>query len=186
MESSSQSYMSTSQQNSPAELLAASSEGSTVADRGTTAPETGDGEAADGGAFGPIRRVLLLKRSELLRQQSKQLDSLHAADKHHLADLDEMSSDASDTDSLCALVDMESQTLEQIEAALNRIEAGSYGRCEGCEEPIPSERLEVLPFAPLCVGCQQRAESEPGFLDELAERHNESEDEDDDDDDDDD
>ena len=156
-----------------------------MADRATTASETGDGETTNGemteGAFAAIRRALLLKRSELLSQQSKQLDSLHSADKHHLADLDELSSDASDTDSLCALVDMESQTLEQIEAALNRIDAGSYGRCEGCEESIPPERLEVLPFAPLCVGCQQRAESEPGFLDNLAERQNKSEDEVDDD-----
>ncbi len=41
--------------------------------------------------------------------------------------------------------------LRKVEHALERIEAGKYGNCEVCGKPIPVERLEVLPYATLCV-----------------------------------
>lgn len=43
--------------------------------------------------------------------------------------------------------------LAQIDAALSRIEAGTYGRCEGCGEPIQAGRLEAIPFATRCIDC---------------------------------
>ena len=45
----------------------------------------------------------------------------------------------------------------EIDAALERLEAGTYGICLRCEKPIPAERLEILPYAGRCVGCQQRS-----------------------------
>ena len=47
--------------------------------------------------------------------------------------------------------------LEEIEAALARIEAGTYGRCQYCGCPIPRRRLEVRPFARGCVPCSEQA-----------------------------
>lgn len=44
-------------------------------------------------------------------------------------------------------------TIDQIDAALARIEAGVYGRCTGCQAQIPEERLELRPFAGTCVAC---------------------------------
>lgn len=41
--------------------------------------------------------------------------------------------------------------LGKVEHALERIDAGKYGNCEVCGKPIPVERLEVLPYATLCV-----------------------------------
>jgi DnaK suppressor protein len=49
--------------------------------------------------------------------------------------------------------------LSEINAALQRLENGSYGICERCAEPIPWERLEVLPMSRLCTPCQYLAES---------------------------
>jgi DnaK suppressor protein len=43
--------------------------------------------------------------------------------------------------------------IEELEAAITRAEAGLYGICEYCGEPIPTERLDVLPFTNHCVGC---------------------------------
>ena len=43
--------------------------------------------------------------------------------------------------------------LQRIDAALRRIDGGTYGVCLRCEEPIPSRRLEVDPGATLCVNC---------------------------------
>jgi DnaK suppressor protein len=49
--------------------------------------------------------------------------------------------------------------LSEIDAALQRLEEGSYGICERCSEPIPWQRLEVLPMSRLCTPCQYLAES---------------------------
>jgi len=45
--------------------------------------------------------------------------------------------------------------LKLIEEALDRIEAGDYGICMSCEEPISAKRLQALPWAKYCVTCQQ-------------------------------
>jgi phage/conjugal plasmid C-4 type zinc finger TraR family protein len=45
----------------------------------------------------------------------------------------------------------------EIDAALARVESGSYGLCEACGKPIPEARLEVLPEATLCVSCKTGA-----------------------------
>lgn len=44
--------------------------------------------------------------------------------------------------------------VEEIDAALGRIEAGTYGVCERCGQPIPRPRLRALPQARLCVDCK--------------------------------
>ena len=43
--------------------------------------------------------------------------------------------------------------LAEVERALGRLEAGTYGVCEGCGSPIPGERLAIRPFARTCVAC---------------------------------
>jgi DnaK suppressor protein len=46
--------------------------------------------------------------------------------------------------------------LEEIDAALARLGDGTYGLCEDCRKPVPEGRLEIIPYARRCVGCQQR------------------------------
>lgn len=50
------------------------------------------------------------------------------------------------------------RTLRQVEAALGRVEIGSYGVCMRCEEAIGQKRLDALPWAPFCVECQAGAD----------------------------
>lgn len=45
------------------------------------------------------------------------------------------------------------EEIEAIEAALGRIEAGTYGQCAKCGETIPTRRLEAVPFARTCIAC---------------------------------
>ena len=45
------------------------------------------------------------------------------------------------------------ETIEQIDAALARIDAGTYGACTKCGTAIPEERLELRPFSATCVAC---------------------------------
>lgn len=51
------------------------------------------------------------------------------------------------------------ESVADIETALERIEAGTYGACERCGGPIAIERLEAIPFARLCVTCTAFAPS---------------------------
>jgi DnaK suppressor protein len=48
--------------------------------------------------------------------------------------------------------------LADIDAALKRIEEGTYGICTNCGEPIAVERLEALPWATLCIDCKRDRE----------------------------
>jgi YteA family regulatory protein len=48
--------------------------------------------------------------------------------------------------------------LADIDAALKRIEDGTYGTCTNCGKQIPQERLEARPYATLCIDCQRRRE----------------------------
>jgi DnaK suppressor protein len=60
-------------------------------------------------------------------------------------------------DRLLSLIGELSQTLTDVEDALRRIEAGTYGRCERCGREIGLERLEAIPSARLDIECKQQA-----------------------------
>lgn len=47
--------------------------------------------------------------------------------------------------------------LHKVEHALRRVESGDYGVCEVCGEAIPVARLEVLPYATMCVTCASKS-----------------------------
>ncbi len=51
--------------------------------------------------------------------------------------------------------------LRQIDAALRRVEDGSYGLCQDCGEPIDERRLQALPASPYCTACQAIHERPP-------------------------
>jgi|DewCreStandDraft_3_1066083.scaffolds.fasta_scaffold00992_5 DnaK suppressor protein len=53
--------------------------------------------------------------------------------------------------------------LAQVEAALKKIEEGTYGICERCGQPIHIERLEALPWAKLCISCKALEEKRRGM-----------------------
>lgn len=54
-----------------------------------------------------------------------------------------------------ALREHDEQHVAAIDAALARIEAGTYGTCTNCHRPIAPERLDALPWAALCIDCQR-------------------------------
>ena len=57
-----------------------------------------------------------------------------------------------------ALMEMQSETLQKIDDALLRLQAGTYGVCAECEGKIAEPRLRALPFATLCRECQEHEE----------------------------
>lgn len=61
-----------------------------------------------------------------------------------------------DVETHASLIERSEDRLRLIDQALVRIESGTYGTCAECGEDIPIERLKALPFAMLCVDCQQK------------------------------
>jgi DnaK suppressor protein len=55
-------------------------------------------------------------------------------------------------------LDSYSALLRDVDSALQRLEAGTFGICVECEEDIPTRRLQALPWAARCVPCQEKAE----------------------------
>jgi RNA polymerase-binding transcription factor DksA len=58
-----------------------------------------------------------------------------------------------------AVAGTEEGLLAEVEAALARLDAGTFGRCGACERSVEPERLAAVPYARLCADCARRAES---------------------------
>lgn len=110
------------------------------------------------------RDRLMAERDRVTTEMQALQDDL----SHSLEDqTDEDGNDSHLADSASETVDREiEQSLEDnaghllacIDAALGRIDAGSYGKCERCAEPISEERLEALPYATKCIECKRLEE----------------------------
>lgn len=55
------------------------------------------------------------------------------------------------------LEETDERVLKAVDAALSRIEEGTYGTCSSCGKPISNERLEARPWAELCIDCARKA-----------------------------
>jgi len=73
-------------------------------------------------------------------------------------------SDAYDRDFALSLLSQEQDALYEIEEALKRVEAGTYGICEMSGKPIPHARMEAIPFARFTVECQTQIEKQKKAL----------------------
>lgn len=62
------------------------------------------------------------------------------------------------SDAGLAVADIRRQQLTALEEAQRRVEAGTYGQCESCGQPIGLPRLKLMPFTALCVECQKEQE----------------------------
>jgi DnaK suppressor protein len=109
-------------------------------------------------------RYLLLKgmledRRREIHQKLRLLRESIPTDAPDVRDAEEQSVDDFVQEVDLALMQMKSETLKKIDQALLRLEEGTYGRCQECDAEIPPARLRALPFAALCRGCQEEAES---------------------------
>ena len=77
---------------------------------------------------------------------------------HLVADPVDMTQEAAERDVAVQLLDRESALVRRLRNAIDRIEDGSYGLCLQCEEEIAPTRLKAIPWAELCIRCQERAE----------------------------
>jgi DnaK suppressor protein len=107
------------------------------------------------------KKLLLEKERSLLeeldRLQDEISDSGDVGDPVDAAASDEATGDASEN------LSKVTETLEDVRSALQRIEAGTYGRCVVCGRPIEPKRLEAVPWTPYCLEDQERIDRERGL-----------------------
>ena len=107
------------------------------------------------------REKLLALRASLLGDMTQmEDDSLkdHSKTTSIPTDIEELGSDNADQELTLSLLGSEEDALDQIEAALQRIDDGSYGECETCGVKIPQSRLEAIPYVAQCVRCASQQE----------------------------
>jgi len=105
-----------------------------------------------------LRRLLLEARSRLLRTVATTDDELASLAAQDVGGLIESSGRGATEDLLSRLEGRERHELDEIGAALGRLETGDFGVCQACRRPIPVPRLRAMPWARACVTCQSRGE----------------------------
>jgi DnaK suppressor protein len=98
------------------------------------------------------QRADILNKSDSLKSESSS-ENLSQGDEGDLA-----ASELSLSLSL-RLKERDAQMLLKIDRALGKIEEGSFGLCEQCEEPLHINRLKARPVANLCIACKEEQES---------------------------
>lgn len=105
---------------------------------------------------------LQLELEEKAKGLRKRLSAIHRdrsrAQGALSADWEEQAQELENEEVLTDLDEHGRQELELIEAALMRLDAGTYGVCVECEDPISPMRLKALPFAAHCIDCARAQE----------------------------
>jgi DnaK suppressor protein len=105
-----------------------------------------------------FKKLLLVQKSELLNNTRKLLqeEAVHSPDD--LADETDLAASEVNQNLTLRLRDRERLLIQKIEGALAKIDVGTYGVCDECEEPIEPKRLEARPVASLCIACKEEQE----------------------------
>ena len=106
-----------------------------------------------------MKEKLLREKEEILKQISGSSDDFEkfGTTRSGNDDVDVYLED-SDKKIMNTMLTQGSKQLELIEAALRRIEKGTYGLCLQCGKRIPQERLEAIPASVLCIECKRANE----------------------------
>lgn len=140
-------------------------------EKATVRPRTSPRRAPRGGAksakdVAKFRGLLLIERSrleaelrEIENRTARISDSERASElsgyEDHPADI---ASETFEREKDLAIGESVETLLNQVITALEKVDRGTYGVCDACGKPIKKARLQALPFATLCLTCQDRME----------------------------
>ena len=118
--------------------------------------------------LGEFKKSLLERKEEIsaeinhisddtLKQSQKEASGDISGYTLHMADV---ATDNYDREFSLGLASNERDILYRIDAALQKIKDGSFGFCEECNKPISKIRLKAVPYAKLCIKCQEKNEKQ--------------------------
>lgn len=112
-----------------------------------------------------FRDLLVQRRRHLARQINEIAEDVQPQVTTELypsapADQLDLGAEISENTRLLGTAELEQRQLDQINAALERLERGAYGVCDGCGVEISERRLELVPETTMCMDCKKAAEQE--------------------------
>ncbi len=106
------------------------------------------------------RKKLVEKHRQLVEEVGKSALYGKGQEDDSIKDLGDQATTAYTREFLFELGNGDRRLLKEVVTALQKIDEGTFGACERCGEPIAEKRLEALPFARYCIGCQRLIEQE--------------------------
>lgn len=102
------------------------------------------------------KRISIMRDLGLLEEHSMNANSGDASGDLTYSDhMPELGSDAIEREKAYYFAPRDGAYLAQLEEALGRIKAGTFGACRVCGKPIPKARIEAVPTATICVPCKE-------------------------------
>ena len=105
-----------------------------------------------------FQEKLLTKKQEILETFTKNKSYGMEADGEPSQDIADKAANSYTKEFLFSLSNSERQLLQQVDDALSRIESRRYGVCASCEDTLNLKRLQAVPWATLCISCQEKQE----------------------------
>jgi len=107
-----------------------------------------------------FREKLLLKKQEILETFTKNKSYGMEADGEATQDIADKAANSYTKEFLFSLTSSEREMLQEVDQALVRIAERRFGVCGSCEDPMNLKRLDAVPWARLCISCQEKQESD--------------------------
>jgi len=104
------------------------------------------------------KKKLVTRREELMKTIARTEEEGRQADDDPTVDLADKAANSYTKEFLFGMTNTDRVILNQIEAALKRINSDDYGVCANCQEELQQKRLEAVPWAKHCINCQEKAE----------------------------
>jgi DnaK suppressor protein len=111
------------------------------------------GLSMNAGELQRYKTLILDKREELLAEFDTKV--LAPATRAAGGDMMDQARADAEADIQISLRQVDTQTLREVEAALARINRGTFGVCEMCQQPLSEARLEAVPWSPICRKCKE-------------------------------
>ncbi len=106
-----------------------------------------------------FKDLLLAKKETILKSIKNTKEEGKDYTTNEVGDSVDIAASSYEREVLFELTDNERKQLADIDNALKKIEDKDFGTCEDCGEKISDERLEAVPTATLCIGCQTKKDS---------------------------
>jgi len=105
-----------------------------------------------------LRDKLMAKKSEIVAAYNKNKSYGQQADEEGAQDIADKATSSYAKEFLFSLSNSERETLQLVEEALLRVDGARFGTCQVCSDPVERKRLEAVPWAKYCLGCQEKKE----------------------------
>lgn len=112
----------------------------------------------DAKTMNKFRKALLEEKQRIINNSKNAVKNDLALSTDDLPDETDLAASEVNQNLVFRLRDRERQLLQKIDEAMARIDDGTFGSCEECEEDIEIRRLEARPVSTLCVACKEKRE----------------------------